>query len=52
MAQRFRQPAHAVEKLLGLFGHLVLLEMFDGPGGILAPCLAHRLEDLCLGHPG
>jgi len=48
-AQRLRQPTGAVEKTLGLFGHIALLQMVDELSRRLALCLANRLENAGFG---
>src|SRR5581483_10217820 len=49
-AQRFGEPAGALEQPFGFLRHLCLLQMIDELRRRLALGLAHRLEDAGLGH--
>ena len=47
--KRFGQPARTVKQPLGLAGHIGFLEVVDKLNGLLALCLAHRIENAGLG---
>lgn len=49
--QRLRQPARAIEKPLGLLGHVGLLQMVDQLSRRLTLGLAHGLQNARLGDP-